>query len=362
MIHHFQQILAWKKEENALQLSDAADFGISHYTNAKANLDRPFKSVLDLQGAFQGIPAIIVGAGPSLEKNGDLLAAFQTKALVFSGGSALDKILCTPHFGVCIDKRTPLTCLQNATTPLCFQARMHPENFRAFHGEALLAPDSHFSFLNYLSGDAEMFDGGWTVGNFMAALAVHCGCDPIVSVGMDYCYREKQKYAFDSRQSTEELIQTNDALGNLVWTQRDWLMAIQWMENLAYLNPEVEFLNATDGGMGYWTPKALHELTWKEIPDLQEKVDRAIANIAVQRAPRFFEWEQNLRKALKWIQDGDNQLENEDVYRQLLLPLWKIWEPIFEQDPSPISLDRKMKIHQRIFFEKVILEHLNAIS
>jgi hypothetical protein len=250
-----------------------------------------------------------------------------------------------------MDKVRPLDFLPYPDIPLCFQARMHADNFGLSNGEALLAPDSHFSFLNFLSGDSELFDGGWTVGNFSAALAAFFGCNPIVCVGMDYCYKNEKKYAFDEKCSEEGLILSQDQSGNTVWTQSDWLMAISWMEDLAKRYPENTFLNATEGGMKFWSSCKLDELDFLSLPHLQETIASKIAKLQIRSSSRVQEWKKLLLQ------------KNEQLEEELLLPLWKIWEPIFarEIDSNPISFEEKMKMHRAIFFEQVIQEHLDVV-
>lgn len=55
---------------------------------------------------FKEVPAIICGAGPSLEKNLTLLKEIKDQAIIFAGGSALNALQAkgiTPHFGAGID-------------------------------------------------------------------------------------------------------------------------------------------------------------------------------------------------------------------------------------------------------------------
>lgn len=349
----FEQILRDRHAAAALQLSDASDFGCSLARNAKKNLSKKtFRSILDLQNAFQDIPAILVGAGPSLEKNGHLLASFQSKAILFAGGHALEKIPCRPHFGALIDPKNPLSSMPYPDVPLCFQARTHPDNFILSRGKTLLAPDGHFSFLNFLSNDRDLFESGWTVGNFSAALAALFGCNPIVCVGMDYCYQNERKYAFDAVHSTEGLVPAIDGSGQPVLTQSDWLMAVSWMEDFAKRHPEKTFLNATEGGMQYLPSCKLNDLSFPEIPHLQENIQSAISKAKISPPSQWPMWEESLRN------------REEIVYQELLLPLWNIWKPIFarEIDSHPISFEEKMKLHQMIFFENVIQEHLNVLD
>lgn len=351
-----------------LLLSDAADWGCKAIRHARTNLAKPVRSALDLK--FEGVAAIIVGAGPSLEKNGHLLKSLRDKALILAGGSAIGLLSFPPHFSAGIDKDEPLKNLPFPNVPFCFQARMHPDNFSKVKGDLLLAPDAHFSFLNGLTGEEDLFDAGWTVGNFMTALAVHWGCDPIVFVGMDYCYSGKKKYAQGTDVEAAGLIEALDSRGNGVLTQRDWLMAIQWMEEMAKKHPQRRFLNATEGGMGFLTPAKLEGLGLKEIPDLEKRVAAAIQKGPIRALEgRWAEWEQSLNRCREFCEQKlhrvENDLEGEIVYKQLLLPLWNIWRPVFERqldlDPRKIAHQEKLRLNEILFYQQVVQEHLDVL-
>lgn len=209
-----------------LILSEAADWHICSMKNARANRSS-YRRGMDLKGAFKGIPALIVGAGPSLEKNGHLIKQFEKKALIFAGGSALNVIDAAPHFAASIDPAAPHKQFKMHPffeTPFCYQGRMSAENFSLVHGPKLLFPDSSSDAINWLY-DQQPFDSGWTVGNFLTAIALHFGCDPIIFVGMDFCYTDSRKYAQIEAEKPHGLVRVGNVL-----TQRDWLMAAKWTE------------------------------------------------------------------------------------------------------------------------------------
>lgn len=343
-----------------LLLSDAADGGCSLIRNARGHRLRPLRSALDLKGVFSGIPAILVGAGPSLEKNGHLLSALRDRALILAGGSALSLLNFAPHFGVAIDKDVPLKKRKfHEDVPICFQARAHPDSV---WGESLLVPDAHFPFLNWLFGQKELFDGGWTVGTLLAALAVHWGCNPIVFVGMDFSYKKGQKYAYTAAQSEAKEGQPSD-----------WCMAVHWLEELARKESDRRFINATEGGKGFAPPILSQKL--KEVPftppcDLKAQVAQALSRLSFSSiADRWKEWEESLRncaflskcalkkKKVSW--------EGEVAYEQLLAPLWTVWKSIFERevelDIYPLSREEKMGFHQALFFQQMVEEHLAVL-
>jgi hypothetical protein len=347
-----------------LLLSDAAEWGAPFMRNLRKQMGRPVRSALHLKNAFKDVPALIIGAGPSLKKNGHLLESFQDKALLLAGGSALNSIEVEPHFAASIDANAPYHQFKQGKfweTPFCMQSRMNPDNFSLVQGEVLLAPDSHFAFLNWLTGTEETFNGGWTVGNFLMALAVHFGCNPIVFVGMDLCYSDGKKYAHLDSDPPDGLIANNGVL-----TQRDWLMATRWTEELASRHPTTCFINATEGGVGFKSPviaKRLQDVNLPTIGPLGPKVHRAIQSIPrLTQEGRWEMWEKSLKKleilCTLAIEGEEVDMEEEIAYEKLLAPLWQIWRPIFEReldlDPHP----DKLRLNQLLFFQQVLQEHL----
>lgn len=303
-----------------LILSEAADGWLLPMKNALAN-KRPYRRGMALQGAFTGIPAIVVGAGPSLEKNGHLLKEFEKRALIFAGGTALNLIGTEPHFAGAMDAQNSLRGHRFPHVPFCYQSRMHPDNFSFIEGERLLFPDSSCEALNWIHGE-QPFQSGWTVGNFLTAVAVHFGCSPIYFVGMDFCHQKGRKYAGMEEAGT---------------SQRDWKMAAEWTEEMAKGR---QFINATEGGILRLPKMKLSEVRCAQERDLRGEVQAAMAKLPVVSAEK------------RW---GEWKKREEVVYQKLLLPLWEIWRPVFEREGGHLGL------HQRLFFERILEEHAEEI-
>lgn len=318
-----------------LILSEAADWEVGAMRNARANRGF-YRRGMDLKGAFKGVPALIVGAGPSLEKNGHLIKEFEQRALIFAGGSALNVIGIEPHFAASIDKEAPYEQFKRhpySETPFCYQSRMSTANYALVHGEKLLFPDSSSQALNWLY-EEESLDGGWTVGNFLTAVADILGCSPIIFVGMDFCYAEGRKYAQIDAQNSEGLIRIGDCV-----TQRDWLMAAKWMEGRG--------INATEGGLMPSVSLAEVLKSCTKEWDLRTRVHNAIQQLPIRQASRWEEWDLSLQRSRQEI------CEDEIVYQKLLLPMWQIWKPLFEREAA----GQNMELHQRLFFQQILEEH-----
>lgn len=327
-----------------LLLSDGADFGVGALKAAQENLKRPFRWALDLEGAFQKVPALIVGAGPSLAKSQDLLAHYKEKALIFAAGSANELLSFSPHVRGRVDPQAVQKKDPRGRSAVCFSPRAASQQIKKEEGPLLLAPDSHFAFLNWIA-DCEVVDwsGGWTATNFLTEIAWRWGCDPIIFVGVDACGR-----------GTEE---TLDRHGKKVKTQTDWLEALRWTGELAKKHPDRRWINATSAGLSFPDPieeRDLSELTLEPLFGLEERLNEAIESLPLRQGKvRFPLWKDGLREKKEWVEE------------KLLTPFWHLWQPLFRRtlihDSHPISEEEKMELHKKLFFEQVIKEHMNAL-
>ena len=161
-------------------------------------------SALHLQGAFRGVPAFIVGAGPSLAKNVDLLRDAGKKGLIFAtntSGRALDRAGVVPQFLGCIESLDlsrffeGLSFLERSIRLLSFTS--HPRHFTVKDGPILtvheLMPQVSAPFDRLYGRSALPVCG--SVSTALMALAVRLGCSPIVMVGQDFAFPGGQAYA-----------------------------------------------------------------------------------------------------------------------------------------------------------------------
>ena len=374
----FEKSLLQHKEAAHLLLSDWADAGESVLKHALSHWRSlpEVRSGLCLKNRFKGIPAIICGGGPSLKKNAHLLD--REKALIFAGGAALNQLPIEPHFAASIDREAPFSlfkCHSFWQTPFFYQSRMSPQNFSLLHGEKCYVPDGSYPAEAWFAGE-DLFDGGWTVGTFLASMAVLLGCDPIVYVGMDLCYEGNKKYAFCKESALKDgLITTLDREGKLVWTQRDWVMAAHWISELAAKRWDRTFINATEGGVAVSPQVQVRGLkdvldSWTYEMDLLGLVHSEIMGLEVMPIPldKIEEWQKSLKTCLTFCKKSLKKQvhvawDREIVYQKLLYPLWQIWSPIFEReldvDAQPLPLEEKMRLNQILFFQRVLYEQAN---
>lgn len=229
-----------------------------------------------LFGKFAGIPAIICGAGPSLEKNFDVLKTLGDKAIVFAGGTAMNATTAadfTPHFGVGIDPNeaqlTRLMMNKAYTTPYFYRQRILHKALQSIHGPHLYVNGAGGYeiaswFEEKLNIAGEEVAEGFNVVNLSISLAYALGCNPIIFVGLDLAYSEGKSYPssviahptnmwrtdFRTKGVAEELLHHPDIDGKTTTTLWKWIAESIWIGKFAQEHISALFINATEGGIG----------------------------------------------------------------------------------------------------------------
>jgi hypothetical protein len=226
---------------------------------------------------FSQVPAIICGAGPSLNKNIDLLPYLKERALLFAGGSALNALIpkkIIPHFGVAIDPHQEqyprVTVTQPYHVPFFYRNRLFHEALTAMTGSRLYLTGSGGYetarwFEKKLHIEGNDLDEGHNVVNFSLQIAKALGCNPIILIGVDLAFTDQHYYAdgiiANLNLTQEDLnIEDNpdsrpllkeDMHGKPIYTLWKWITEAEWISQFAELHPEITILNATEGGLGF---------------------------------------------------------------------------------------------------------------
>lgn len=251
-----------------------------------------------LSKAFTKMPAIICGAGPSLNEAIPILKQLQDQALIIAGGStitALSRENISPHFGFAVDPNPEeydrLKELQCFEKPLFFASRVQPEIFRFTSGDSVY-------FRTFTGGNFEqkvekilgvegsvfhkgMKDEGLSVTVLCLAAAIAMGCDPIFLVGIDLAYVNDKLYA-DSVLAEEKLTQekvsgretilmkTNE-FGRTVKTTLKWIMESEVISDFVKQQNHHQVFDCNEKGLGF---QGLPKLTLGELAErLGERKD-----------------------------------------------------------------------------------------
>lgn len=267
-------------------LDEYLHYGYTFYKNFYPNMLRLEGAFLanGLFNKFPKIPAIICGAGPSLNKHLPILDSLKDRALIFAGGSSLNALNAAgiqPHFGAGVDPNPPqlerITKNNAIGVPFLYRNRLYHPALCAIKGPRLYITGSGgYDTSDWIEDKFEIdhttwLDEGFNVVNLCLSVAHAFGCDPIIFVGMDLAYTEMQKYAAGIEEQpavvekeitenpdfNERAILRKDIFGNPLYTLWKWVAESNWISAFAKAHPDVAIINATEGGLGF--PNILNE-------------------------------------------------------------------------------------------------------
>lgn len=251
---HFKELWTLNFLVNSIYMSEAANG----------------KNMRDL---FRGLPAVIVSAGPSLNKNIHLLKDIKDKAVIIAGGSAigiLNKNNIKPHFMFAMDgdpkEKEIFENIDFEGVSLAYLNRLYYEIPKAYTGRKFTFIDKQDKlsayYCKYMGVECQELASDQTVAGLNIGFATYMGCNPIIFVGQDLAYTNLQMHAEGAAHMVdfeEELnnmpkkfIKVKDIFGNDTYTIKPFLAAKMSMElkiSLA-MGEGYNFINATEGGIG----------------------------------------------------------------------------------------------------------------
>ncbi len=169
------------------------------------NLSNNFKYILEfpdlglLGNAMAGVPAVIVGAGPSLDQSLPDLKEADRKALLMSAASALGpmgNVGIEPHLTLALEGKDESRQFEQSAFDKCLLAASscsHPNHFSKWNGA--LGLFHSLPWLAGLLGFGPHIPSGGHVTSAAFSLACLWGCDPIILVGQDLAYSRGRMHA-----------------------------------------------------------------------------------------------------------------------------------------------------------------------
>lgn len=386
-----------------LLASDSEDMGLKVLKNVVKNLNAlpNAKLGISLEGKCAGIPAIVCGAGASLDRIAPQLKNVQDRALLIAGGSsvrALNAHGVRPHLIAHIDPHPPYRRFleqDNFEAPFFYQGRFCYSLLERVQGPLMLMPDSGVTPLEgWIAAEAgifaERFDSGWTVANFCTALAAHLGCSAILLAGMDFsCDCPDAIYA--SKIAGEE---NRDTLIELekdkLYSKRDWMMSAEWTSAFAKKHPHIQWINLSDGldlpgierrdfsnASELLLPPSAFDMSGfvhalvesaapshvalEKIESVRKKVKESFEKCLELSGELLKVWERHYPHSP--LEKGEyalleTELEQEICHCHFLLPLWNVWKrPILRTAFHPLG----QHLHRLLFFKRAIETHLSYL-
>ncbi|MBP2033808.1 hypothetical protein J2Z42_002515 [Clostridium algifaecis] len=236
--------------------------------NPIKNLKQKGILIDNLFNKFKGKSAIIVSAGPSLNKNIHLLEYAQNKALIATVGTAskiLESSNIKPHFRFAMDsqegEKTIFENLKEDNSILVYSDRVYHEVAPLFNRKIRMILDlDYITRYIYIKSNIEFktVKSGFSIANTALDVLIKLGFKNIIFLGQDMCYTEDRLYATGSWLKKDKLdvddgrkyIKTKDIYGNCVYTEEGFIGIKTIFENIIEYNPNINYINATEGGLG----------------------------------------------------------------------------------------------------------------
>ena len=214
-----------------------------------------------LANLFEGRPAVLVAAGPSLEKNVHLLRELQGRAVIIAVDTALRLLLplgIKPDIVTTIDfNQVNFQKFANVPIDPDISLVYHPggyyESIRAFQGPRFTSsqvPNRIPAWLMQYVEDKGGLASGTTVAHMSFSLARHMGCNPIVLMGQDLAFPKNQVHAGDLslwQIDTSDMETVEDIFGEPVGSMTSFKHAIYHFEK-AFAETEATVIDATEAG------------------------------------------------------------------------------------------------------------------
>ena len=229
---------------------------------------------------YKNIPAVIVSAGPSLEKNIRKLREMKNKALIIAVDTAMKPLFShniSPHFVITIDpQKKNSKYFRNVDfkdSVLIAESSVDKEAIDSFNG-AIYFINSIFPLAKYfmeeLGNRGDITTGG-SVSTAAYDFAIRIGANPIIMVGLDLSFPNYQThikgsyheenffteiYKLDSYDSriykvliAGNLREEKNIYNEKVWTDSRFDMYKNWYEEQCLKYNQIKFYNATEGGI-----------------------------------------------------------------------------------------------------------------
>ena len=275
-ISRFDKLWAYNIASNAVEI--ATHYGVNRFFNK-----------------YKDIPAVIVSAGPSLEKNITKLKEMKNKAIIIAVDTAMKPLsshCISPHFVITIDPQKKnskyFRNIHFEDTVLISESSVDHEAVESFNGSIFFI-DSIFPLAKYFMkplGDRGDITMGGSVSTAAYDFAVKIGTNPIIMVGLDLSFPNHQTHikgsyheenffteigkldSYDSRiykvLVSGNLREEKNIYGESVFTDSRFDMYRNWYEAQCANNSKIKFYNATEGGV---IIKAMENITLQELID-----------------------------------------------------------------------------------------------
>ncbi len=262
---------------------------------------------------ISNVPAIIVSAGPSLDKNVHDLKEAEGKAFIIVVDTALKPVLnagIQPDISIIVDPHKPLFLFKHDKIKDVPMVASHSANHKVLE----LQEAKRFYFgdsSQYISYICRKYSGislhglesGGSVANNAFSLAQYLGFKTIILVGQDLAFKGEQSHAssayterVDKKYMTKcaEEVEVEGIDGNMVSTMKNMELYLKWFEQQIAIHKELKVIDATEGGAKkkgalIMTLKEAIETECNDSINCREIIDRSSPTFSPDKREKVYE-------------------------------------------------------------------------
>ena len=290
------------------------------------------RNVLD-KYSLQNMPAVLVSAGPSLDKNIDQLKKIQDNVFILAVDTALNTVLqhdIVPDMTISVDGHKPLELFKNKKIkkiPIVLSSQSNKKilpyvsenRFYEISTNEFIA-----KFYEENGKNVEALPTGGSVANNGCSLLQLMGFQTIIFMGQDLAYPEGKMHTVEAYEQEPEIdknskhyVTTIDIYGREVFTEPNMLCYLQWFEYFISVYKNIHFIDATEGGARiegaeiltmeeviklYGEKKYDKTVLWKGMKPYLTKKEAQIAEDEMKKMPDEFEKiKQKLKKGIEYF-------------------------------------------------------------
>lgn len=209
-------------------------------------------------------PAVIISAGPSLEKNAEYIRELKNKLLLVAVDSALPYLLSIniiPDLAVSVspNKDEVLTELYDTkdidNIPFAIDTSVTYRGIKKLLNSKLIYISSSSPYYKDLfrlnNHQIDKLDSGGSVSSIAFSLLYEWGYRSFVFAGLDLALSDEKLYAGtqinDCNAGADRLV-VEGYYGDKVYTLNTYKLHLEWFESVARSHQEINMYNATEGG------------------------------------------------------------------------------------------------------------------
>jgi hypothetical protein len=272
-----QALLEWQvKQDTVVRYAGLLDENLRQ----NRELIKKLPGVTRFLRGFDGVPAMLVAAGPSLDKGIGHIRDLQHRCLVVAVGTALKPLLASgvePDLVVITDPH-PMVEKQisgvSTKAPLAAFPTVHPGILAGYPGPVIIACQRGMDGTEKIAAETgeELIDTGGSVATAALDITLRMGCSPILFAGLDLGYVQGKTHAAGTMH--EGLVINDDQhLQEIPDNRKSTLKAPlnltiyrKWIEGrIEKAGPGPKFFNLSAEGA---LIKGAHYITWAEVAGL----------------------------------------------------------------------------------------------